>query len=167
MELLRALAARIEELDRTGELLDAVPELLKRLGDASQRIVSLRSPTTYDTPEIAESRRIVDEATRGGSRSTSRRTTNHGGGRNEALLHWSSRSSPWGAAGSDRLPDAAAARRQHPRQRHRCSRPTPPDSAATSWAPTPRRSRSPNTPTTSVRPARTSRPCRCPRSRSG
>ena len=67
LELLRALAGRIEELDRTGGLLGAVPELLKRLGDLRSELFHYEVRSTYDTPEIAESRRIVDEATRSGS----------------------------------------------------------------------------------------------------
>lgn len=67
LELLRALAGRIEELDRAGGLLDAVPELLKRLGDIRSELFHYEVRSTYDTPEISESRRIVDEATRGGS----------------------------------------------------------------------------------------------------
>jgi hypothetical protein len=41
-----------------------VPELLRLMGDA-QRDVPLRVRSTYDTPDVAESRRIVDEAQRG------------------------------------------------------------------------------------------------------
>jgi hypothetical protein len=65
LELLRALAARIEELDRSGGLLDAVPELLKRLGDVRSELFHYEVRSTYDTPEIAESRRIVDGRTGG------------------------------------------------------------------------------------------------------
>jgi hypothetical protein len=67
LELLRALAGRIEELDRAGGLLDAVPELLKRLGDLRSELFHYEVRSTYDTPEISESRRILDEATRNGS----------------------------------------------------------------------------------------------------
>jgi hypothetical protein len=67
LELLRALAARIAELDRSDRLLDAVPELLKRLGDVRSELFHYEVRSTYDTPEIAESRRIVDEAARGGN----------------------------------------------------------------------------------------------------
>jgi hypothetical protein len=66
LDLLRALAARIAELDRSDRLLDAVPELLKRLGDVRSELFHYEVRSTYDTPEIAESRRIVDEAARGG-----------------------------------------------------------------------------------------------------
>lgn len=66
-ELLRALAGRIIELDRTGHLLDVVPELLKRLGEARSELFHYEVRLTYDTPEVSESRRIVDEAKRNGS----------------------------------------------------------------------------------------------------
>jgi hypothetical protein len=64
LELLRALAQRIAELDQSGELLDAVPELLRRLGDVRSELFHYEVRRTYDTPEISESRRIVDEASR-------------------------------------------------------------------------------------------------------
>lgn len=67
LELLRALALRIAELDRSGDLLLAVPELLKQLGDVRSELFHYEVRSTYDTPEIAESRRIVDEARRAGS----------------------------------------------------------------------------------------------------
>lgn len=60
--LLRALAQRIVELDRTGRLLDASPELQKLLGNARSELFHYEVRSTFDTPEVAESRRIVDEA---------------------------------------------------------------------------------------------------------
>ncbi len=60
--LLRALAERIRELDRAGRLLDAAPELQKLLGNARSELFHYEVRTTYDTPEVAESRRIVEEA---------------------------------------------------------------------------------------------------------
>src|SRR6266700_2951415 len=63
--LLRALAERIQELDRTGRLLDAAPELQKLLGNARSELFHYEVRSTYDTPDVAESRRIVEEA--GGS----------------------------------------------------------------------------------------------------
>lgn len=60
--LLRALAERIKELDRTGRLLDATPELQKLLGNARSELFHYEVRSTYDTPEVAESRRIVEEA---------------------------------------------------------------------------------------------------------
>lgn len=63
--LLRALAERIRELDRAGRLLDAAPELQKLLGNARSELFHYEVRSTYDTPEVAESRRIVEEATGG------------------------------------------------------------------------------------------------------
>ena len=62
--LLRALAERIQELDRQGggRLLHAAPELQKLLGNARSELFHYEVRSTYDTPEVAESRRIVDEA---------------------------------------------------------------------------------------------------------
>ena len=66
-ELLRELAARIQELDRQGALLSGVPELLRLMGDARSELFHYEVRSTYDTPEVAESRRIVEEAQRKGS----------------------------------------------------------------------------------------------------
>jgi hypothetical protein len=62
--LLRALAERIQELDRQGggRLLHAAPELQKLLGNARSELFHYEVRSTYDTPEVSESRRIVDEA---------------------------------------------------------------------------------------------------------
>jgi hypothetical protein len=62
--LLRALAERIQELDRANRLLDAAPELQTMLGNARSELFHYEVRVTYDTPEIAESRRIVEEAER-------------------------------------------------------------------------------------------------------
>lgn len=62
--LLRALAERIMELDRDGQLLRGAPELLRMMGDARSELFHYEVRSTYDTPEIADSRRIVDEAQR-------------------------------------------------------------------------------------------------------
>jgi hypothetical protein len=62
--LLRALAERIQDLDRAGRLLERVPELQKLLGNARSELFHYEVRVTYDTPEVAESRRIVDEAER-------------------------------------------------------------------------------------------------------
>ena len=64
--LLRALAERVQELDRTGRLLDAAPELQKLLGNARSELFHYEVRSTYDTPDVAESRRIVEEAMGGG-----------------------------------------------------------------------------------------------------
>ena len=62
--LLRVLAERIQELDRAGQLLSGAPELLQLMGDARSELFHYEVRSTYDTPEIAESRRIIDEARR-------------------------------------------------------------------------------------------------------
>ena len=64
LDLLRALANRITELDRAGRLLDAAPELQQLLGNARSELFHYEVRRTYDTPEIAESRRIVEESVR-------------------------------------------------------------------------------------------------------
>jgi hypothetical protein len=60
--MLRALAERIRELDARGELLDNAGELTKLIGDVRSELFHYEVRITYDTPEIAESRRIVREA---------------------------------------------------------------------------------------------------------
>jgi PAS domain-containing protein len=60
--LLRHLAERIQALDREGRLLEGVPELQRLLGDARSELFHYEVRSTYDTPETAESRRIVEEA---------------------------------------------------------------------------------------------------------
>lgn len=62
--LLRALAQRIQELDRTDRLLDAAPELQQLLGNARSELFHYEVRLTYDTPEVAENRRIVEDAER-------------------------------------------------------------------------------------------------------
>ena len=62
--LLRALAARIQELDQAGQLLGGGPELLRMMGDARSELFHYEVRSTYDTPEVADSRRIVEEAQR-------------------------------------------------------------------------------------------------------
>ena len=60
--LLRSLAARIQELDKSGQLLRAGPELLRLMGDARSELFHYEVRATYDSPETAEHRRIVREA---------------------------------------------------------------------------------------------------------
>ena len=60
--LLRALATRILELDREGRLLDQAGELMKLTGDIRSELFHYEVRITYDTPEVAENRRIVSEA---------------------------------------------------------------------------------------------------------
>lgn len=59
--LLRSFAARIVELDARGELLHNAGELMKRLGDIRSELFHYEVRATYDTPEIAESRRIIED----------------------------------------------------------------------------------------------------------
>ena len=60
--LLRVLAERIRDLDGRGRLLDAAPELQRLLGNARSELFHYEVRQTYDTPEIADHRRIVEEA---------------------------------------------------------------------------------------------------------
>ncbi|MEO8449363.1 MAG: hypothetical protein ABI647_06215 [Gemmatimonadota bacterium] len=62
IEALRALAGRIRELDGRRELLEAAPELLERMGHLRSELFHYEVRSTYDTPEIAENRRIIEEA---------------------------------------------------------------------------------------------------------
>ena len=64
--LLRSLATRIRELDDADALLNGVPELLRLMGDARSELFHYEVRSTYDTPEVAESRRLVDDAKRTG-----------------------------------------------------------------------------------------------------
>ena len=61
-DLLRRLAARIVELDAAGELQKHTGELTRIIGDVRSELFHYEVRATYDTPEIAESRRVVDEA---------------------------------------------------------------------------------------------------------
>jgi hypothetical protein len=65
--MLRELAQRIARLDAEGRLLDEVPALLKQLGDVRTELFRYEVRTTFDTPDVAEHRRIVDEAEPGWS----------------------------------------------------------------------------------------------------
>lgn len=60
--LLRALAERILELDRQGRLLSQAGELMKLIGDVRSELFHYEVRATYDTPEVADSRRIVSDA---------------------------------------------------------------------------------------------------------
>lgn len=61
-QLLRAISDRIRELDASGRLLANVSELTKLLGDARSELFHYEVRATYDTPEVAENRRIVSDA---------------------------------------------------------------------------------------------------------
>lgn len=65
LALLRGLAERIRALDDRA-LLAAGPELLKLIGDVRSELFHYEVRRTYDSPETAEHRRIVEEARRGG-----------------------------------------------------------------------------------------------------
>jgi hypothetical protein len=65
VRLLRELAARIGALDDDA-LLAAGPQLLKLIGDVRSELFHYEVRSTYDTPEAAERRRIVEEARQGG-----------------------------------------------------------------------------------------------------
>ena len=60
--LLRALAERILELDKEGRLLKEAAELMKLTGDIRSELFHYEVRITYDTPEVAENRRIVSDA---------------------------------------------------------------------------------------------------------
>ena len=60
--LLRELARRIHELDRSGSLLADPGELLRAMGDIRSELFSYEVRATFDTPEVAEHRRIVAES---------------------------------------------------------------------------------------------------------
>jgi hypothetical protein len=60
--LLRALAERIRELDAAGRLLANPAELTRLIGDVKSELFHYEVRATYDTPEVADSRRIIDEA---------------------------------------------------------------------------------------------------------
>lgn len=61
-EMLRALVVRIQELDANGEMLRHASELIQRIGEVRSELFHYEVRATYDTPEVAESRKIVDRA---------------------------------------------------------------------------------------------------------
>src|SRR5712692_9476159 len=63
LDALRELARRITRLDAEGKLLDETPSLLEELGDVRSELFRYEVRTTFDSPETAQNRRIVDEAT--------------------------------------------------------------------------------------------------------
>jgi len=60
--LLRALSERIRELDEGGALLCSGTELMRLVGDVKSELFHYEVRATYDTPEVTESRRIVQDA---------------------------------------------------------------------------------------------------------
>jgi len=67
VEMLRALAQRILDLDRGGALLGESSSLLRARGDIRSELFRYEVRLTFDTPEAAEHRRIVGEAAHGWS----------------------------------------------------------------------------------------------------
>jgi len=64
--LLRAFAAQVHDLDAAGRLLDNVPQLLRQLGEIRSELFHYEVRSTYDTPEVARNRKIVEDAKGGG-----------------------------------------------------------------------------------------------------
>jgi len=62
VEMLRALAQRIMALDAEGRLLGDSSALLRELGDIRSELFHYEVRLTFDSPEVAEHRRIVEEA---------------------------------------------------------------------------------------------------------
>lgn len=60
--LLRALADRIRALDAAGQLLANPAELTRLIGDVKSELFHYEVRATYDTPEVADSRRVVNDA---------------------------------------------------------------------------------------------------------
>jgi hypothetical protein len=61
-QMLRVLSARISELDAGGKLLASTGELTRLVGDVKSELFHYEVRVTYDTPEVAESRRVVADA---------------------------------------------------------------------------------------------------------
>jgi hypothetical protein len=61
-QLLRALADHIRLLDAQGRLLANPAELTRLVGDVKSELFHYEVRATYDTPEVADSRRIVNDA---------------------------------------------------------------------------------------------------------
>ena len=60
--MLAALAQRIQALHGEGTLLHHAGELMRLLGDVRSELFHYEVRATYDTPEVAESRRVVRDA---------------------------------------------------------------------------------------------------------
>ena len=60
--MLLALAERIRELQAGGKLLANASELTRLIGEVRSELFHYEVRATYDTPDVAESRRIVSEA---------------------------------------------------------------------------------------------------------
>jgi hypothetical protein len=64
--MLQALAERIQELAARGELLPKAGELMRLIGDVKSELFHYEVRITYDSPEVARHRRLVDDAKRQG-----------------------------------------------------------------------------------------------------
>ena len=64
--MLIALAELIQARAAEGRLLGETGELMKRIGDVKSELFHYEVRATYDTPEVAESRRVVTDALRPG-----------------------------------------------------------------------------------------------------
>jgi len=60
--MLRGLAERITLLDAEGRLLAETPALLRELGEIRAELFRYEVRSTFDSPEVAEHRRIVEQA---------------------------------------------------------------------------------------------------------
>ena len=60
--MLRGLAERITLLDAEGRLLQETPSLLRELGEIRAELFRYEVRSTFDTPEVADNRRIVEQA---------------------------------------------------------------------------------------------------------
>lgn len=65
LEMLRALARRIAALDTEGRLLGETSSLIAELGCVRSELFQYEVRQTFDTPEAAERRRIVNDASAG------------------------------------------------------------------------------------------------------
>jgi len=65
VRMLRELAQRLIALDAEGRLLSEAPTLLRALGDARSELFTYEVRHTFDSPELADHRRIVGEASEG------------------------------------------------------------------------------------------------------
>lgn len=61
-DMLRSLARRIRELDDNGRMLEHAGELMRLIGDIRSELFHYEVRATYDSPETAERRRIVEQA---------------------------------------------------------------------------------------------------------
>src|SRR5260370_13491295 len=64
LAMLRALAERIRELDRSGQLLERGPELQKLLGNTRSELFHYQVPLTYATHDHPHSPHLVEHAHR-------------------------------------------------------------------------------------------------------